>query len=128
MTDRRASGEEDWEQEEEPAPPFEIKDIVFALSRSRAWILGFAVIGLAAGVVAAAAQPNTYTSSAKLLLRLGAHEDFTPEDLAGADYNAAGSRPTIYDEIHMLTDQAIYYRVAQDLGPEALQRPACRRA
>jgi uncharacterized protein involved in exopolysaccharide biosynthesis len=98
--------------------------VVLALARSRRWVIGLVALGAAIGLVFAAAQPNTYTSEAKLLLRLGAREDVTAEDIAVPGAERRESRPTMQDELHMLRDATIYESVAEHLGPEMILAPS----
>lgn len=113
--------------------PFESEDrpgsdprafVVLALARSWRWVLAIGVIGALIGLIAAAAQPNTYTSEAKLLLRLGAREDMTAEDIAMPGADRRESRPTMQDELHMLRDATIFEAVAARIGPEVILKPA----
>ncbi len=98
--------------------------VLLALARSWRWVIGLVVLGALIGLIVAAAQPNTYTSEAKLLLRLGAREEVTAEDIAVAGAERRESRPTMQDELHMLRDATIYESVAERLGPEKILAPA----
>lgn len=95
-----------------------------AVARSYRWIFVMVVIGGAFGVLFVAAKPNTYTSEAKLLLRLGAREEITVEDIALPGGDRRESRPTMLDELHMLRDGTIYEGVASRFGTDVILRPA----
>ncbi|MFN0242923.1 MAG: GumC family protein [Planctomycetota bacterium] len=98
--------------------------LLLAVARSYRWILVSAVLGGAVGVFFAAAKPNTYTSEAKLLLRIGAREEITAEDIALPGGGRRESRPTMQDELHMLRDGTIYEGVAARFGTDVILRPA----
>ena len=94
------------------------------LSRSLGWVLFFTALGALAGAVVGLLQPNLYESKAKLLLRVGARELLTSESMLGEVEDPRVSAPTIADEIQMLSDVGLYEKVAQQLGPESILRPA----
>ena len=94
------------------------------LSRSFGWVLFFAALGALAGVLVGLVQPNLYESNSKLLLRVGARELLTSESMLGAVEDPRLSAPTVADEIQMLSDVALYEKVARDLGPETILKPA----
>lgn len=98
--------------------------VTLALARSWRWVVTLCLIGATIGLAAAVAKPNTYTSQAKLLLRFGAREEMTAEDIAVPGADRRESRPTMQDELHMLRDETIYEGVAERLGPELILRPA----
>ncbi len=110
--------------DEERSGPDPRTFLAIALARSRRWIVALALLGAVIGIVFAAAQPNTYTSEAKLLLRLGVREELTAEDIAVPGAERRESRPTMQDELHMLRDATIYESVAERLGPELILTPA----
>lgn len=99
------------------------KLIASALWRSWPLVVALAFIGLSIGVYLAAAKPNTYVSHGKLLLRLGERENVTPEMLLGGALGRDSS-PTMEDEIHMLTDQAVFQAAVEELGVEFVLTPA----
>lgn len=106
-----------------PERLFDLHEVlVLGLGRTRWVALGLVAAGTIAGLFVAAIQPNTYVSEAKLLLRLGEREHLTPEVLVGAEASR-DSRPTMQDEIHLLSDAAVYEKVARELGPEAVLAP-----
>jgi uncharacterized protein involved in exopolysaccharide biosynthesis len=94
------------------------------VSRSRAWVIGLIALGATAGLAAGILAPNTFASHAKLYLRAGAREQVTAESMVGLDENAFVPPPTMADELQMLSDAAIYERVALAIGPRELLRPA----
>ena len=111
--------------ESEPGPRFDLRQLlVFGVARSRRWIATTAAVGLAIGMGSAMLQPNTYTSEAKLFLRVGQREQVTFDTLMGTLEEPSSRGPTISDEVHMLSDRSIYGRVAQKLGPGEILRPA----
>jgi uncharacterized protein involved in exopolysaccharide biosynthesis len=99
--------------------------ILFGVARYWLSILFCAGLGLTLGIYLAASKSNTYDSQAKLLLRLGEREQITPEAIVGAGPRRE-STPTMEDEIHLLTNVAVFKRVVADYpdGPVALMKPA----
>lgn len=96
--------------------------VLWALARSR-WIV-VALVGLGAlgGLAKGIASPNTYSSHAKLLLRIGERERMTTETIIGG-VAAAETRPTIETEMHLLRDRRNFERVVRELGPEWILEP-----
>ncbi len=97
--------------------------LLFGLARSRGLVLLLIGIGTALGLVYAASKPNTYTSRAKLLLRIGDREQLTSEAIVGSGEVRRESRPTMQDEMHLLSDEDIYRSVALEIGPEVILQP-----
>jgi uncharacterized protein involved in exopolysaccharide biosynthesis len=107
------------------APTYDLTEIVvYGVARWRKWVVAAVVAGAVCGLIAGASRPNTYTSQAKLILRLGEREEITSETLVGQGEDRRDSRPTMQDEIHLLSDEANFERVARDLGPAEVLRPA----
>lgn len=109
--------------EERPAPDLGSL-FVRGVRRSWVWVGVLAATGAAAGLVVGLLQPNVYASSAKLFLRAGAREQVTSESLAGVEGDRRASLPTLVDELQMLSDGAIFERVAQKIGPRSILEPA----
>jgi uncharacterized protein involved in exopolysaccharide biosynthesis len=72
-------------------------------------------IGGAAGLIAAAASPNTYTSVARLRLRAGKVETFSLEELLGVGSDRPTAMSTV-DEIFLLGDPQLYQQVVDEVG------------
>ncbi|HTF88637.1 MAG TPA: hypothetical protein VK843_09525 [Planctomycetota bacterium] len=81
------------------------------------------VLGAVAGIGIGLLKPNTYASTTKLVLRSGAREQLTAESLIGLGSEHLASPPTMYDELQMLSDPAIFEHVALQLGPSAILEP-----
>jgi uncharacterized protein involved in exopolysaccharide biosynthesis len=94
------------------------------MARSLPWMLVLALLGAAVGAGVGLLQPNRYVSNAMLSLRMGAREQLTSESLVDFDEPHRSAPPTMADELQMLSDVAIFERVARDLGPEVVMRPA----
>lgn len=105
--------------------------LVFGLARSRYLVLFLVLLGAAGGVLVAAMEPNTYSSTAKLILRVGQREKMNAEVGTGlVDVQGGSSRSTVHmsDEMHLLNDPAIYERVAREIGTEEVLDVADPRA
>jgi uncharacterized protein involved in exopolysaccharide biosynthesis len=94
-----------------------------ALKRSWLLVALLILLGTGVGLAAALVVPNTYSSTAKLLLRVGARERITSESLVGLVEEPHVPLPRA-DELQMLSDVEIFKQVAQKVGPEAVLRPA----
>jgi uncharacterized protein involved in exopolysaccharide biosynthesis len=81
-------------------------------------------LGTAGGIAAGLVQPNTYVSKAKLLLRVGAHEQVTAESFVDPDENRRSTGPTMSDELQMLSDDVLFEQVARTIGPREILQPA----
>lgn len=111
--------------EDEHGARFDLRQVlVFGIVRSRRWIATTAAVGLTLGIGSALLQPNTYTSQAKLFLRVGQREQVTFDTMIGTLEEPSSRGPTISDEVHMLSDRQIYARVAEKLGAGEILRPA----
>jgi uncharacterized protein involved in exopolysaccharide biosynthesis len=98
--------------------------VVGGISRSWRWVLAITALGAAVGLAIGVAQPNQYGSEAKLLLRVGARERASSESMIGpGGEESPASVPTMYDEIQMLSDVAVYEKVARALGPQKVLQP-----
>lgn len=99
---------------------------VRAVVRSSRWVLAVILLGGALGIAAGVLQPNRYDSNAKLFLRTGAREQFTSESLVEVDARQPAPAPTMTmaDEMQLVSDVAIFERVARELGPRVLSQPA----
>jgi uncharacterized protein involved in exopolysaccharide biosynthesis len=106
-----------------PEPDLRLS-IARAVKRSWPWICALAVLGASAGLLVGVAQPNTFVSKAKLLLRVGAREQVTSESLVELDGERRAALPTMVDELQMLSDVAIFERVAHTIGPREILQPA----
>jgi uncharacterized protein involved in exopolysaccharide biosynthesis len=88
------------------------------------WMLGCVLLGALGGIVVGLMQPNSFASNAKLFLRIGAREQLTSESLFESDERQRAPPPTMADELEMLSDPAIFERVALEIGPHELTAPA----
>lgn len=98
--------------------------VLRGVRRSKRWIVVLSILGASVGLVAGLLQPNQYESHAKLLLRVGAREAMSAESLAGIDDHHNGTRPTVGDELQMLSDVAVFERVVRKIGVRAILAPA----
>lgn len=98
--------------------------VVRGVRRSLRWIVGLSILGATVGLVAGVLEPNLYESHAKLLLRVGAREAMSSESLAGIDNPQHSTRPTVADELQMLSDVAVFERVVHKLGAREILSPA----
>jgi uncharacterized protein involved in exopolysaccharide biosynthesis len=92
--------------------------------RSLPWLCLFVALGVATGFVIGLIQPNTFVSTTKLMLRPGAREQITSESLVGLESEHLSSPLTMYDELQMLSDPAIFESVARQIGPNEILEPA----
>jgi uncharacterized protein involved in exopolysaccharide biosynthesis len=97
--------------------------ILFGAARYWMLILIFVIGGTAIGLYLGASKPNIYLSSAKLLFKPGGRELFTEESLAGVTPQRE-QRQWMEDEIHMLTDRAVFRSVVEEIGPTDLLEPS----
>jgi len=88
------------------------------------WMLGFVLLGALGGLALGLLQPNSFQSNSKLFLRIGAREQLTSESLVESDDRQRAPPPTMADELQLLSDVAIFERVAREIGPQVLSRPA----
>lgn len=95
-----------------------------AFARSFPWVIVLAFSGLAVGAAIGLLRPNRYVSNAKLVLRVGAREQLSSEALLDLDQRQRSPGPTLLDELHMLSDSAVFEGVARQLGPASLLLPA----
>jgi uncharacterized protein involved in exopolysaccharide biosynthesis len=115
---------------EEPIGDGAGPDLLHALVRdalrSHRVVLLLILLGTAAGLGVGVLQPNRYVSNAKLFLRMGAREQLTSESLVEVDARQPSSPATmtVADEIQMLSDVALFERVARDLGPRVILQSA----
>jgi len=98
--------------------------LVRGLLRSSYWVLFLVLLGAAAGIAVGLLQPNRYESHAKLFLRMGAREQLTSESLVDFEERHQVPLPTMADELQMLSDTAIFERVAQEIGPHVILQAA----
>lgn len=105
-------------------PRLDLKElVVFGIARSRHWIAGAVILGACWGLYQGAVQPNTYVSTAKLLLRSGAREAFSEELVAGVVENTKHlSGPSLEDELQILNDVAVYENVVDAVGATEVLR------
>jgi uncharacterized protein involved in exopolysaccharide biosynthesis len=114
----------DWDDDDRAQPGPDLGALLTkSVKRSWGLVVVLVILGGAAGLLYGAALPNIYESRAKLLLRLGQREQMTPEIIVGAGTTSYDTRPTMQDEIHLLSDGAIYERVARELGPSKVLEP-----
>ncbi|MFT5155299.1 MAG: hypothetical protein ACI841_005310, partial [Planctomycetota bacterium] len=109
---------------EDKAGGIDIKEVLlYGLARSRGWAILLIGIGTAIGLILAASKPNTYTSHAKLLLRIGDREQMTSETMVGSGEVRRESRPTMQDELHLLSDVEIFEQSALEIGAAVILLP-----
>ena len=96
--------------------------ILLPLVRWRRLVGWTAVLGAAAGVLLGIAEPNSFRSTGKLMVRYGAREEVSPEaviaDSGQSSY--APPRDVVGNELQLLTDPAVFKRVASAVGPQRL--------
>ncbi len=97
---------------------------VRGMSRSLLWVLLLILIGAAVGLGLGLMQPNSYVSTGKLILRMGAREKLSSESLIDFDQRQDTPTPTMADELQLLADVAIFERVALAIGPRVVLQPA----
>jgi uncharacterized protein involved in exopolysaccharide biosynthesis len=108
------------------APPessggsFDIFEIVlYGLGRYRWWIIPFATIGLAVGVVRSLMVPNTYLSNGEMFINLGMRESVTPETVIGGPAHTI----LLSDELHVLKSPELFEKVARTVGADRILEP-----
>jgi hypothetical protein len=97
---------------------------VRGLVRSLPLVILLTLIGATIGFAFGLFQPNSYTSTTKLMLRPGAREEVTAESMIGLEGQHLAAPPTMFDEMQMLEDPAIFENVAQEVGPREILAPA----
>ncbi|MFT5199987.1 MAG: hypothetical protein ACI87O_002661 [Planctomycetota bacterium] len=110
---------DDLDSEEGGKSPFDLKVLLlYGAWRSKHWIALCALLGLVAGLVAAASMPNVYRSKGMMDYRPGKNEAQTLAMAAGVDGTNVGNNvPGMANELLILEDIEIYMDVAKDLGP-----------
>jgi len=88
------------------------------------WMLGIVLLGALAGMGLGLSRANSFSSTAKLFLRIGAREQLNSESLVESDEQQRAPPPTMADELQLLSDAAIFERVAREIGPRVLTAPA----
>ncbi|MCP3919094.1 MAG: hypothetical protein GY711_26425 [bacterium] len=102
---------------DEDEAPFDLKQIVlYGAARSARLIAILTVIGACAGIFVAASMPNTFTSTMSMTLYSGVRERQNVESGVGIE-NDSKWGPGMEDEVELLSDPAVYERVAKELGP-----------
>ncbi|MEL6907188.1 MAG: hypothetical protein AAFP22_17390, partial [Planctomycetota bacterium] len=119
--------------EDEPRNPFDLKVLVlYALARFKTQIVALGILGALLGLIAGAAQPNSYAVMSRLRLnesvRLGMRSD-------EAVYGAESGEPVRYrmssailEELELLKDPVILDRVVEVFGPRYILTVADPRA
>lgn len=97
---------------------------VRGLVRSLPLVVLLTLIGATIGFAFGLFQANSYTSTTKLMLRPGAREAVTAESMIGLEGQHLAAPPTMFDEMQMLEDPAIFENVAQEIGPREILAPA----
>lgn len=124
---RRASrngfADADGDDPEETGPDLRLM-LGRSLARSFPCVLLLTGLGAAVGIGVGLLKPNLYESHAKLTLRMGAREQITSESLVDDGERPHAPLPTLVDEMQMLSDVAIFERVARELGPAVVLVPA----
>lgn len=113
------SFDDDLDNEEGGGAPFDIKVLLlYGAWRSKHWIALCTLLGMIAGLVAAASMPNVYRSRGMMDYRPGTNEAKTLAMAAGVDdANMSNNIPGMANELLILEDLEIYMGVAKDLGP-----------
>jgi uncharacterized protein involved in exopolysaccharide biosynthesis len=113
------SFDDDLENEDGGKSPFDIKVLLlYGAWRSKHWIALCVLLGMVAGLVAAASMPNVYQSRGMLDYRPGTNEAQTLAMAAGVDgSNVAKNIPGMENELMILKDPEIYIKLARELGP-----------
>ncbi|MBL4770283.1 MAG: hypothetical protein JKY61_03890 [Planctomycetes bacterium] len=111
--------DDDMDNEEGGKAPFDIKVLLlYGAWRSKHWIALCTLVGMIAGLVAAASMPNVYRSRGMMDYRPGTNEAQTLAVAAGVDgMNSSSHIPGMSDELMILDDLEIYIGVARELGP-----------
>src|SRR5262249_21671949 len=108
----------------DPVETLDVPALARGLARSLPWIAGCALARLVVRLVAGLVSPNQYVSEGKIEVRLGERESRAPASaLLPADDERPGPPPGIRDEIELLSNPAVYERVAVALGPARLLAP-----
>ncbi|MDP6520290.1 MAG: hypothetical protein QF411_10365, partial [Planctomycetota bacterium] len=110
-------------------PPFDPMEITWlALVKARWKILVAAGVGAGLGLVVGLAQPNVYTSLGKFRVDAGQLASVMESSRGGGSSSTAqgmrASREEVIDELEILSSQDIMMAVAQEVGTDALLRPA----
>jgi len=102
--------------DDEPGPGLDLKVLVlYGIGRSRFLVAFCLFVGTVLGLVFAAANPNVYSSVARLHFMAGQREGLDPEFLAGLKDSSLPSIG-VADEIILLEAPEIYEQVARKLG------------
>jgi len=112
----------EWGNESEGSSPFDLKVLVlYGVFRSKYWVVALGFLGLVAGLIFGASQPNVFESTGLLQYTGGVQESLTEESLLGiTPENQRLSAPGILDEIITLDDPALFESLAEELGSEYL--------
>lgn len=111
-----------FDEEEGPGGGLDLKVLIlYAGLRSRGWIVLCVALGSAAALLAAAAQPNIYSSEARLQFSPGMAESLSQEESLGYE-DGSRSTPGLEDEILLLTDPRVYEDIARRLTPSWVLR------
>jgi uncharacterized protein involved in exopolysaccharide biosynthesis len=93
--------------------------LVLPLVRWRRTIAALLGLGVLGGLFAAALLPNVYTSTGKVLVRLGEREQGTPDTALADDRRVAAARVVREDmqnEVHLFRNPAVLERVVDEVG------------
>ena len=96
--------------------------VLFGAARHWGWIVGATFLGAVIGLYLGASKPNTYLSTAKLRLVPGQRELLSEESQVGIT-NQRESSLTMANEIHLLTDRAVFENTIRELGPDVFLQP-----
>jgi len=115
----RASFEQP-DEDRASSDPYET--LVLPLLSGWRWLVAGMLFGGLVALVWGVNRPNTFESTAKLLVRTGAREQSTPETrLALTDREEPmAAREAVQNEVHLLGDPAVIEAVARKVTPERL--------
>jgi len=108
----------------EPAGGLTADQVLDALRRTRFWIILFSSVGLACGIFMAAAAPNVWRASAKLMVRWGSREQTTTDSVETGHRAQANSRnEDIETEMQLLNAPIVYENTVRKIGAASLLAP-----
>ncbi|MBI1849681.1 MAG: hypothetical protein HYR85_05005 [Planctomycetes bacterium] len=99
--------------------------ILLPILRSRRLVVILLLIGACVGLLVAALIPNAYTSTSKVLVRLGEREQGTPDTALADDRRFASKvvREDMQNEVHLFRNPAVFEQVAREVGAARILRP-----
>lgn len=96
--------------------------LVYALWRSRWFLMGIVALGIFLGFVAGAIRPNVFEATGKLLLRVGIREGSTAETgVTSESMSSAGrGRDAMFTELELLASPELYQKVIDTIGAKRI--------